>query len=441
MFSIRFLGSPFLLLILFSLTTCYKKDHGFGYLFKHDPNMKQREKAEKLTNDRIRGALSGMGSAGLFSDPFPIHDIQTKFSGANMYFTGARLYGLDRARPLQINADFTNLMVSLTLSMDQLNLLGNFKMTPWVAKAEGPFNFTIVDAWLTLEAELMFLNEGSDDEALSVSDILKTEFTYDELQLTLDNIGILNTILQPVKSSLAKFIVNQMKGTLCNEAELNFRNLMNQILPSLPKECPNAVNVVDRALIRARKSMKTSLLDPLLLPDDYPKTTKFIKLELIQGKLFGLSGIRRTGPILVGFERNAVHMLLNLGVENLRGQYVWTWTLWKNLLSHRGVLNFIVHDISIKVKLERRLGGSQENTTQVETIDMKVGSVKLLSDGIGAVKYIMETFLNVVPDSFRQKITDAAEYRILKVIEEKISQIDLEQLVEDETSGSMEESA
>ncbi|CAL8116050.1 unnamed protein product [Orchesella dallaii] len=402
--------------------------------------MKQREKAEKLTNDRIRGALGGIGSGGLFSNPFVAQDIQTQFSGATMHFTGARLYGLDRVRPLNVNTDFTNLMVSLTLSMDQLNLLGNFRMSPWVAKVEGPFNFTIVDAWLTLEAELMFVREGENDEALYVSDILKTEFTYDELILTLDNIGILNTILKPVKGSLAKFIVNQMKATICTEAELNFRSLMNKILPSLPQEVPNAVNVVDRALIRARKSMKASQLDPLLMPDDYPKTTKFIKLELTQGKLVGLSGIKRTGPILVGFERNAVHMLLNLGVENLKGQYVWTWILWKNLLTHRGVLNFNVHDISMKVRLEKRLGESQENRTQVETIDMKVGSVKLVSDGIGAVKYIMETYLNVVPDSFRQKIKDAAEYRILKVIEDEISQIDLEQLAEDEISES-EESA
>jgi len=440
MFAIRLIAGYFLLLIFFSVTTCYKKDHGFGYLFKHDPNMKQRGKAERLTNDRIREGLSGVGSGGLFSDPFTFHDIQTKFSGANLHFTGPRLYGLDRIRPLQINTDFTNLMVSVTLSMDQLNLLGHFQMTPWVARAEGPFNFTIVGAWLTIEAELMFLHEGEDNEALLVSDILKSDFTYDELILTLENIGILNTILQPVKGSMAKFIVNQMKGVICSEAELKFRNLMSKILPTLPQEVPNAVNVVDRALIRARKSMKASQLDPLFLPDDYPKTTKFIKLELTQGKLFGLSGIKRTGPILVGYERNAVHMLLNLGVENLKGQYVWTWTLWKNLLTHRGVLNFNVQDISMKVKLEKRLGDSQENQTHVEKIDMRIGSVKIISDGIGAVKYIMETFLNVVPDSFRQKITDAAEYRILKVIEDEISQIDLEQLAEDETSES-EESA
>lgn len=97
-----------------------------------------------------------------------------------------------------------------------------------------------------------------------------------------------------------------------------------------------------------------------------------------------------------------------------------------------------MQDVAIKVKLEKRLN-SQENGTRVETIEMKIGSVNLLSEGIGAVKYIMETFMNVVPDTFRQKITDAAEYRLLKVIEEEVQKIDLEELVEDDVSASQED--
>lgn len=65
--------------------------------------------------------------------------------------------------------------------------------------------------------------------------------------------------------------------------------------------------------------MKSSQLDPLYIPDQYPKSNNLFKLELTQGKLLGLSSIKRVGPILVGFERDAVHMLLNLGVTDLKG--------------------------------------------------------------------------------------------------------------------------
>lgn len=70
----------------------------------------------------------------------------------------------------------------------------------------------------------------------------------------------------------------------------------------------------------ASKSMKSSQLDPLYIPDHYPKTSKLYKLELTQGKLFGLSSIKRVGSILVGFERDAVHMMLNLGITDLKGK-------------------------------------------------------------------------------------------------------------------------
>lgn len=65
--------------------------------------------------------------------------------------------------------------------------------------------------------------------------------------------------------------------------------------------------------------MKTSELDPLFLVDQYPRSTPLVTLELTQGKLFGLAGLKRTGPIFVGFERDAVYMLLNLGIENVKG--------------------------------------------------------------------------------------------------------------------------
>lgn len=122
---------------------------------------------------------------------------------------------------------------------------------------------------------------------------------------------------------------------------------------------------------------------------------------------------------------------------NFAGQYDWRFILWKNLLSNRGILNFKVQDVAVKVKLEKRFN-SQENLTRVESIEMKIGSVNMVSEGIGAVKYIMETFMNVVPDTFRQKITDAAEYRLLKVIEDEVQKIDLEELVEDDMSESQE---
>lgn len=80
--------------------------------------------------------------------------------------------------------------------MDQLNLLGSFQMTPWVTSTPGRFNFTIGDAWLSLEAQLAIQNEGFPEETIKVEQILPAKLTYDELQLGFEDMGVLSTMLQ-----------------------------------------------------------------------------------------------------------------------------------------------------------------------------------------------------------------------------------------------------
>lgn len=84
----------------------------------------------------------------------------------------------------------------MTLSMNQLNLLGDFRMVPWVVTTPGTFNLTIDDVWLSLEAELMFTNEGTPEEGLRVGNVLQSQLTYDELHLNFDQLGFLGTVLQ-----------------------------------------------------------------------------------------------------------------------------------------------------------------------------------------------------------------------------------------------------
>lgn len=84
----------------------------------------------------------------------------------------------------------------MTLSMNQLNLLGDFRMVPWVVTTPGTFNLTIDDVWLSLEAELMFTNEGTPEEGLQVGSVLQSQLTYDELHFNFEHLGFLGTVLQ-----------------------------------------------------------------------------------------------------------------------------------------------------------------------------------------------------------------------------------------------------
>lgn len=70
-------------------------------------------------------------------------------------------------------------------------------MTPWVVDTSpGTFNFTINDAWLLLEMEIDFTNEGTPQENLEVGNVIQSQLTYDSIQLEFHNLGFLSTVLQ-----------------------------------------------------------------------------------------------------------------------------------------------------------------------------------------------------------------------------------------------------
>lgn len=73
-------------------------------------------------------------------------------------------------------------------------------------------------------------------------------------------------------------------------------------------------------LIYARRLIKERNLDPVPLSDYSTQNSKWSKFELYNGNLYGLSELRRSGPMLLGFDSNTIYMTVHLGVENLRGK-------------------------------------------------------------------------------------------------------------------------
>lgn len=59
-------------------------------------------------------------------------------------------------------------------------------------------------------------------------------------------------------------------------------------------------------------------MDPLTLPDYIAESWASFKLD--GGILHGLSTVHRTGAIIVGIEKNVIHITVHVGAENLKGK-------------------------------------------------------------------------------------------------------------------------
>jgi len=113
----------------------------------------------------------------------------------------------------------------------------------------------------------------------------------------------------------------------------------------------------------------------------------------------------------------------------MTGKYGWRWTALRGVLSRSGQVDFAIESISLSVRLQQ--SANLENKPTVESVNMTLGQASIISDGMGAVDYILEMIFNVVPNMFRQRIAEAAEYPVSQAIEDELKKLNIEELVEE----------
>jgi hypothetical protein len=92
-------------------------------------------------------------------------------------------------------------------------------------------------------------------------------------------------------------------------------------------------------------------------------------------------------------------------------------------------VDFNLDSIAMAVRLQQSVNLDKKPT--VDSINLTLGHASIISDGMGAVDYILEMIFNVVPNMFRQRIADAAEYPLSQAIEDELRKLNIEELVEE----------
>ncbi|OXA52407.1 hypothetical protein Fcan01_12409 [Folsomia candida] len=439
----------------------YKKGHGSGFMFKYEPNYRERREAEGTLVDHIKSVINHYKreeAAGLpfIKDPLPINSFHQKFSGMTMKFQDSQVYGFSRFKVEKLNADLAELKVNMKLTIDELVVRGRYLLSAWISKTQGDYNMTVFNAQLDVDAELMVDELGY----LQVSK-METDIVFGDLKIYFENLGFLGKMFQGIVNKVGVFIFETMKPTIWNEVEAKLTEVMNSESRDIPHQFPTSINPVDQILAHVRKLIKERNLDPVPLADYSTQSSKWSNFELYNGYLYGLSSIRRTGPMLLGFESNTIHMTVHLGVNNLRGSkktnkmfyckyfrddiivikakkcnhnflvgtYEWGWTAMRGVLGRRGQLTFNLDFVNVEIRLQQ--SANLDKKPIVDSVNVTLGPTQLTSDGIGAVDYVLEMIFNVVPNMFRQRIADAAEYPLSQALEDELQKINIESFIDE----------
>lgn len=76
-------------------------------------------------------------------DPLDIPPLQRSVSIYNMKMFNSKLYGLKNFRVEHITANIADMTVEAALTIEKLHVKGNYTLTSWFSRAEGPFTGTL----------------------------------------------------------------------------------------------------------------------------------------------------------------------------------------------------------------------------------------------------------------------------------------------------------
>lgn len=111
------------------------------------------------------------------------------------------------------------------------------------------------------------------------------------------------------------------------------------------------------------------------------------------------------------------------------GKYRWTMNVIRDFYSISGTLEFTLEYITAEVKVGQP--ANLDKGVNIDALDLELGNIAVLSDGVGTADYIIEAFVNIVPNLLRKPIIDALENPMKNMIQEEVRKaLDIEAEIE-----------
>ncbi|XP_045761215.1 uncharacterized protein LOC123864652 [Maniola jurtina] len=369
-------------------------------------------------------------------DPLRVPDMKQSVSIGTLYFKNTDVYGISKFRILYVNAEIGAMEVHAGLAIDKLQALGNYTMSTWLNRVQGPFTVDITGIQITAKANLGVERDGK----LRAQEI-KMDISFSTIAMNFENAGFFGGMLQGIVNTLGTLLFDSIKPFVLKEAYTKAREEINKKLDEVAGDMqfPNSISPLDMVIADVRKKIREMEMDPFKVKD-YNATASVFTISLTHTWLTGLSSVQRVGNITLKMQNNTVIADFDVGTQKLEGTTQWELSAISGLLSRAGRSSFSVEYISGRIILAQPLDTRKK--PEFVDLDLDIGNIQVRFDGAGTLDYVIEFVINVLPNLLRYQIIDALENPVIEKVQEELNKLNVEEMIKAELPkiDEMEES-
>ncbi|XP_076244608.1 uncharacterized protein LOC143185464 [Calliopsis andreniformis] len=385
---------------------------------------------EKRLGDHIREILKhyqqddpvGLPGAPI-PDPMSVPDMKHSFSMYTMNFNKINVYGLSKFRIVNMESELARMQVSVTLSIDTLNIRGLYTLSSWLSRSAG--NFTVKLTGVKVQG-IARLEIGTDGKLQAQN--IDMDLTFQNIDMDFKNLGFLGSVFQGVINSIGTFIFDSIKPFILKEVNTNVRGEVNKQISQLPQYFPNSISPFDMAVAEARRQVSQMGYDPFKVKD-YSQNVGIFTIASTHTWITGLASFYRMGNITLSMENRTVYATIDVGTQEIEGKTHWEVSVISGFMSRAGSVSFTIQYFRVQLTLSQPLDTRKRPT--LEELDFDLGNIQTRIHGAGTIDYLVEASINIVPNLLRNQIMDAIEGPLKRRIQMELQKVDVEKLIYD----------
>ncbi|XP_058811866.1 uncharacterized protein LOC131676657 [Topomyia yanbarensis] len=358
-------------------------------------------------------------------DPMPIPEIKQSFSIAKMHMKNVLAYGLSKFRIKLLKTELHTMKVQTGVQIDEMLVKGNYTMSTFFNRAEGPFTVVLKNVMTKGNVSL-----GVDRDGKVRTQDISLDIAFDDMSMDFQNLGFMGSIFQSVVNSASNLVFDTIKPFMLNEAYSKIRAEIDTRVENVTTEnnilFPNSISPLDMAIGEARTLVRNKKFDPYLIPD-YNTTAGIFGMHTSHTWIRGVSSFYRYGNIGIVMQNNTVALTMQIGTQRIMGSTQWEVSVGRGMLTRAGQAQFTVEHIKVAFEVQQPL--DLRKKPKLNDIQLELGNIQVRCDGAGTLDYIVEAVVNILPNLLRYQIMDAIENPLRSRIQEKLDCINVEQMI------------
>lgn len=313
--------------------------------------------------------------------------------------------------------------VNGALTIDRLQILGNYTMSTWLSRSQGPFTVELTDIFVSGLANLGVERDGR----LQAQDI-NMDLTFGKIAMNFENMGFMGSIFQGILNSVGTFLFDSIKPFVLKEAYTTIRTEINNNIDKVSGDLrfPNSISPLDMVISDLRQKVRGMGFDPFFVKD-YKQHTGVFRANLENTWIMGISSFYRVGNISLSMQNNSVIADFEVGTQRLQGQTQWDIIVLGGLMTRAGTASFSVEYINARVVIAQPMDTRKH--PEFKDLQLEIGNIQVRCDGAGTLDYVAEFVVNVLPNLLRYQITDAIEGPLQDKVQETLDRIEVEGII------------